>query len=153
MANETKNIFVSHYHLDAEKIENLKSLLSRNGMEVRDSSIYEAKSKNNAHNEDYIKSLIKPQINWAGTVIALIGKETSSSDWVNWEIKHAAEMGKKIVGVYLQGESDSDLPEEFVKHGDSLRKWNSSSIIDAINGDDTWDGPERRAWNLPRTTC
>lgn len=40
---DIKNIFVSHYHTDAEKIENLKALLSKHGMTMRDSSIYENK--------------------------------------------------------------------------------------------------------------
>lgn len=153
MSDKIKNIFVSHYHADAEKIENLKGLLKRNGMDVRDSSIYESKSKNNANNEDYIKSFIRPQISWAGTEIVLIGKNTSKSDWVNWEIEAAARMGKRIVGVFLQGESDAEVPEALMKYGDALRKWNSTSIIDAINGDDSWDGPDRESWNTPRQTC
>lgn len=52
MNNNTKNIFVSHYHTDADRIEDLKSLLSKHGMTMRDSSIYENKNPNNAHNEE-----------------------------------------------------------------------------------------------------
>ena len=60
MADEKKNIFVSHYHADAEKIEDLKNLIGKHGVDMRDSSIYEAKLKNNATNENYIKyELIK----------------------------------------------------------------------------------------------
>ncbi|GFI46657.1 hypothetical protein IMSAGC019_01976 [Lachnospiraceae bacterium] len=33
----------------------------------------------------------------------LIGKETAKSDYVNWEIKTAADMGKRIVGVFCKG--------------------------------------------------
>lgn len=29
---------------------------------------------------------------WAGTIVVLIGKDTAKSDYVNWEIKTAAEM-------------------------------------------------------------
>lgn len=139
-----KNIFVSHYHSDAEKIENLKSILSKHGLDMHDSSIYEAKTPNNANNPDYIKSLIRTQIDWAGTEIVLIGKNTSESEWVNWEIQAAAGYGKRIIGVYLQGETDSNLPKEFIKYGQALVKWNGDSIINAINGDNTWDGPPRK---------
>lgn len=149
---DIKNIFVSHYHTDAEKIENLKALLSKHGMTMRDSSIYENKSPNKAHNEEYIKKLIRPQIEWAGTVIVLIGKNTSKSDYVNWEIEYAAKKGRRIVGVYLPGESESKLPDAFNKYGNSLQKWNGESIISGINGNDEWNGPSRN-WGTTRVTC
>ena len=47
--SDIKNIFVSHYHTDAERIEDLKSLLGTHGMTMKDSSIYENKNPNNAH--------------------------------------------------------------------------------------------------------
>jgi hypothetical protein len=67
MSDELKNIFVSHQHNDADKIEAFKNLIGRHGIDMRDSSIYENKLKNNATNEQYIKQeLIKPQMRWAG---------------------------------------------------------------------------------------
>ncbi len=152
MNNFQKNIFVSHYHSDAERIEDMKALLKKKNFFVRDSSIYEEKSKNNAHNEDYIKSLIRPQIDWAGTVVVLVGKNTADSDWVKWEIENAARSDKRIVGVYLQGETDSKIPDALIEYGDALVKWNSDSIINAINGDDEWNGPDRN-WDTTRVTC
>lgn len=150
--DKTKNIFVSHYHSDAKKIEELQDLLHKHGLEMRDSSIYEAKNPNNATNKEYIESLIRPQIDWAGTVVVLVGRNTSQSDYVNWEIEHAYREDKRIVGVYLQGEGDADLPEAFKKYGDSLVKWNGDSIIAGIEGDDRWDG-ESRTWGPVRNTC
>lgn len=150
--DKTKNIFVSHYHTDADSILKLKSLLDRHGLKMKDSSIYESKNPNNANNEEYIKSLIRPRIDWAGTTVVLIGKNTSKSDYVNWEIEHAASKGKRIVGVYLQGESDSEIPEALNKYGNSLQKWNGESIISGITGDNTWNGPGRN-WATERVTC
>ena len=152
MSNNIKNIFVSHYHTDADSILKLKSLLDRHGLKMKDSSIYESKNPNNANNEEYIKSLIRPRIDWAGTTVVLIGKNTSKSDYVNWEIEHAASKGKRIVGVYLQGESDSEIPEALNKYGNSLQKWNGESIISGITGDNTWNGPGRN-WATERVTC
>ena len=48
MADKVKNIFVSHQHNDADKIEAFKNLIGRHGIDMRDSSIYESKLKNNA---------------------------------------------------------------------------------------------------------
>lgn len=149
---DIKNIFVSHYHSDADKIDNLNGILGKHGLQMKDSSIYEAKNPNSATNESYIKSLIRPKIQWAGTVVVLIGKDAHKSDYVNWEIEYAAREGKRIVGVYLPGADDSKLPDALIQYGDALRHWNGDSIIDAINGDDTWDGTPRN-WNAPRSTC
>lgn len=152
------NIFVSHYHSDAEHIEGMKNLLKKKNTEARDSSIYEAKAKNNANNPDYIKSLIRPQIQWAGTVVVLIGPKTSSSDWVNWEIEYAAEKGKRIVGVYLRGATESDIPEALKKNGDALVAWNADKISRAVNGEDIWEGSDGAPTNgtssgMSRSTC
>lgn len=136
MSDEIKNIFVSHQHNDADKIEDLKKLIGRHGINMRDSSIYEDKIKNNAKNEQYIKQeLIKPQMKWAGTVAVLIGKDTAKSDYVNWEIKTAAEMGKNIVGIYLQDAKDEDIPAELKEYGNALVGWNGEKIVKAIDGE------------------
>lgn len=45
MSDENKNIFVSHQHNDADKIEAFKNLIGRHGINMRDSSIYENKLK------------------------------------------------------------------------------------------------------------
>lgn len=137
MADKMKNIFVSHQHNDADKIEVFKSLIGKHGINMRDSSIYESKLKNNAKNEQYIKQeLIKPQMQWAGTIAVLIGKDTAKSDYVNWEIRTVAEMGKRIVGVFLQGAKEEDIPQELIEHGHNLVGWNGEKIVRAINGED-----------------
>lgn len=160
MSDDFKNIFVSHQHNDADKIEALKKLIGKHGINMRDSSIYEKKLKNNAKNEQYIKQeLIKPQMQWAGTVVVLIGKDTAKSDYVNWEIKTAAEMGKRIVGVYLQGAREEDVPSELIEHGNNLVGWNGEKIVKAINGEDMdWEKPDgtprsNSPMDLPRYQC
>lgn len=139
-----KNIFVSHQHNDADKIKDFQKLINAHGINMRDSSIYESKLKNNATNEQYIKSeLIKPQMSWAGTVVVLIGKDTAKSDYVNWEIKTAGEMGKRIVGVFLQGAKEEDIPEQLNEYGHALVGWNGDRIVRAINGEDMdWEKPD-----------
>src|SRR5687768_12559611 len=95
MANETKNVFISHVHEDDAVLPQLKSLLASRGYEIRDASIDSSKP-NSAQSEDYIKSkILAPRIQWASVVIVLISPETHTSHYVNWEIEHAAKEGKK----------------------------------------------------------
>ena len=160
MADEIKNIFVSHQHNDADKIEAFKKLIGKHGISMRDSSIYESKLKNNATNEQYIKQeLIKPQMKWAGTVAVLIGRDTAKSDYVNWEIKTAAEMGKRIIGVFLQGAKEEDIPPALYEYGHNLVGWNGDKIVRAIDGEDMdWEKPDgmprdSNPMDLPRYIC
>ena len=74
------------------------------------------------------------KMNWAGTVFVLIGSETHLREWVNWEIEQASNLRKRIIGVFMHGGKDSDIPENLEKFGDGLIGWNSQKAIDAIEG-------------------
>ena len=119
-------------------------------MEVRDGSINSDKP-NNASNPDYIwEKYLKPRIDWASTLVVLITHDTAQSEWVNREIKYAIEQGKNVVGVYAQGATDADIPEELAKHAAAIVGWQSDRVVDAINGKITgWDDP---ATGAPRTS-
>ena len=130
---KAKNVFISHYGKDDEHIQNLKKLVKTKGLSLRNSSIDSTKT-NNAKNEDYIKKLLRDGINWAGTTIVLIGPNTHKRWWVNWEIEQSNKNGNRVVGIYIDGASDSDIPDSFKEYGDALVGWNSDRIIGAING-------------------
>ena len=105
---EIKNVFVSHYHEDEDSIKQFKDLLSADYC-IKNYSVTSEKY-NNATNEEYIKSLLRPLINQSSTLICLIGPETHDSKWVDWEIREAEKLDRQIIGVYIQGAKDSDIP-------------------------------------------
>jgi hypothetical protein len=79
---------------------------------------------------------------------------------VNWEIKHAIEQGKNVVGVYAQGATDADIPEELGKHAAAIVGWQGDRVVDAINGkiagwDDPATGNPRTSgeWTITRYSC
>jgi len=157
---DTKNVFISHVHEDDALLPDLKNLISHAGMEVRDGSITSDKP-NDAENEEYIKrEILKPRIEWASTLIVLITHDTVDSWWVNWEIKYAVQLGKRVIGVFAQGATDADIPEELGKCGDAaIVGWQGERVVDAINGDVVqWDDPqtgEPRSpeWRIRRYKC
>lgn len=151
------NLFISHYNKDMEYLPKLKDLLGKRGYTVRDGSIDETEP-NNANNPEYIKTLLRPKIKWAGTMVVLIGPETHKSDWVNWEIEYASSFGdKRIVGVFLRGATDSDIPENLNKYGDALVPWNSEKLDEAIEGENIWhdlnDMPRPIMFDTGRSNC
>src|SRR5690242_3086411 len=110
MPDEIRNVFISHIHEDDEGLPKLKELLAQRGFEIRDASITSEKP-NEASDPDYIKAeILSPGIRWASTLIVYITPDTHDSEWVNWEIEYAQKMGKRIVGVWAHGASESNLP-------------------------------------------
>ncbi len=152
----TKNVFISHVHEDDGEVGKLKDLLGKRGYTVRDSSIVRSKP-NQAKSEGYIKSeILAPRIRWAGTVIVLVSPDTHTSKWVNWEAEYAAKSDTRIVGVWVRGAKDADLPKGLEQYADAIVGWDSSAIIDAMNGSDNWVAPDGGAtpeWDLPRYSC
>lgn len=157
---DRKNIFVSHVHEDDALLPDLKDLIQRAGMDVRDGSIHSDKP-NDAESHEYIKSsILAPRIQWASTLVVLMTPDTAQSWWVNWEISYAIEQGKNVVGVFAQGATDADMPEELRKCGDAaIVGWQGDRVVDAINGklrdwDDPRTGkPREPEWVLERYTC
>lgn len=135
MANDVRNVFVSHIHADDAGLPDLKNLLERHGMEVRNYSITSDK-ENNAKSEDYIKGqILAPRIEACSTLVVYITPETKSSEWVNWEIEYAFKQGKTIVGVWEYGSKGCEIPEALKEFRDAIVGWNGDKIVDAINGD------------------
>lgn len=150
----TKNIFISHFGGDEKYVEQFKSKIGNN-IKVRDGSIVETEP-NNATNESYIKyQILAPKIDWAGTVVVLIGSQTKYRDYVNWEIDYAIRHDKRIVGVYLPGAKEEDVPENLLKYGDALVTWDNTKITSAITGNVEWDTPTgaKRPISAIRGTC
>jgi hypothetical protein len=150
-----RHVFISHHHADDRKVSGLTDMLSRAGYDVRNSSI-RAKPANQRRldagriSEKVIARLLRMKMSWATTVVVLIGLETHSRPWVDWEINKAHELGKRIVGVYERGGTENDLPEPFKKYGDALVAWNSDKVMDAIDGkSDPFQNPDGSPWQSP----
>src|SRR5260221_12642945 len=159
--SDRRHVFISHHHNDDAYVTKLTSLLSRNGYDIRNSSI-RAKPANqrrlgqNKVSDEKIKRLLRMKMSWASTVVVLIGKQTHSRPWVNWEIEQANRLGKRIVGVFTQGGTEVDIPPAFEKYGSALVGWNTQNIMSAIDGQENSfqnpDGSAREPVNHPATS-
>ena len=157
MANDTKNIFISHIHEDDEGLRKLKDLVKSNGMTPRDYSI-KSDNPNNAHADDYIKSdILAPRIRQSSTMVVYISSNTKGSRWVDWEIEYAHKNDKRIVGVWAYGENRCDVPDSLKKYADAVVGWRGNRIIDAIESRiNDWedpDGTQQPPRTIPRFSC
>ena len=101
--------------------------------------------------------MLRPLIKQAGTFICLIGPNTHDSDWVDWEVQEAARLNKPIIGIFLRGASDADLPDAVNGLADTIVGWNEDRIVNAIKNGQTYfekaDGSPRNEIDGNRTTC
>lgn len=138
---ERRHVFISHHHADDTEVDKLTSLLGRSGYDIRNSSI-RAKPANQRRldrgqvKDETIRRLLRMKISWAGTVIVLVGKDTHTRPWVDWEINQAHKQGKRIVGFYIRGGSDADIPPALEKYGSAIVGWNSDKMMKAIDGEE-----------------
>jgi antiphage defense system Thoeris ThsB-like protein len=146
-----KHVFISHHHKDDESVTSVTRLLASRHYELRNSSI-RAKLANQRRldqgivRDEVIRRLLRRKISWASTVVVLIGKDTHSRSWVNWEIDEANRQGKRIVGVFVRGGTDAHIPPSLEKYASAIVAWNTESIMNAIEaGENIFQEPDGSA--------
>lgn len=148
------NVFVSHFHEDEDGIKNMKSMVG-DTLTIKNSSVTSDKF-NRAQNPEYIKRLLRLRIQWASKVICLIGPNTHNSEWVDYEVRAAHKKGKPIIGVYLRGAKDSDVPDALKDYADSIVGWSKDSIVRALSGGRDFVNADGSQWSYNgrnRSTC
>lgn len=132
--SSVNNVFISHHGKDDEHVQRLKQRLISKGYNIRNGSIDSTKHKDGRIPSDaVVRRLLRKGINWAGTFICLIGKETHQRPWVNYEIRQAHLKGKRILGIYTHGSNNSvELPEAYKKYGSPPIGWNSLEKLGEI---------------------
>lgn len=73
---------------------------------------------------------LEKRISCCSCVIILSGMYVSYSDWINFEIDTAMEMGKPIIGVEPWG--NERVPQKVATCADIIVGWNSSSVVNAV---------------------
>ena len=130
------NVFISHFSKDDVHLQELKKRLEDNGCVVRNSSVEENQKTSKVPKHKTIERKLNRLVKWAGTFICLIGEDTYTRPWVNYEIEEAHKQGKSIIGIFEYGCLDSvKLPEAIKKYGSATIGWNSlDTLEDIMNG-------------------
>ena len=129
-----KNIFISHYGKDDRHVQSLKERFKSRGYEVRNFSVDSTNHKNGRKPSDaVVQRLLRMRMSWSSTFICLIGPDTHTRKWVNYELRLAHRQGKRIVGIYTHGSNNSvQLPEAYKKYGSPPVGWNSVDKLGEI---------------------
>ncbi len=131
------NIFISHLGKDDEHVQSLKQRLKDEGNNVRNFSIDSTKHRDGRIPSDaVIQRYLRIRVKMSSTIICLIGPNTHTSKWVNYEIRLAHRYGKRIVGIYTYGNNNSvELPEAYKMYGSPAVSWKSiDKLSDIVSG-------------------
>lgn len=127
----TKKVFVSYDYVNDKNYKNLLLAWDANrdfDFYINDQSVDVSVDSTDAA---AIKRAISAKINESTYFLCLIGKKTSESRWVTWEINKAVELKKKIVAVKI--ESTNESPDAIVGIGATwAMSFKFDSIKDAI---------------------
>lgn len=124
------HIFISHSWKYPNDLENLRNLLKERGyfnVEFEEAS---ADEPINSANANYIKKRLTEKISNSNIVLGIAGMYASYSDWMEWELDKAIELGVPIVGVIPRGQER--ISQTVSSRSIQDVRWNTESIVAAI---------------------
>jgi hypothetical protein len=124
------HIFISHSWKYPNDLENLRNLLRERGyfnVEFEEASAEEPINSANAY---YIKKRLTEKITNSNIVLGIAGMYASYSDWMEWELDKAIELGVPIVGVIPWGQER--ISQTVSSRSKEDVRWNTDSIVAAI---------------------
>lgn len=77
-----------------------------------------------------LKDKLRDRISMCSCVIILSGMYVSYSEWIDYEIDTAIELGKPIIGVKPRGQER--IPSKVSNNADVMVGWSSSSVVQAV---------------------
>ena len=84
----------------------------------------------NSANAYYIKKRLTEKISNSNIVLGIAGMYASYSDWMEWELDKAIELGVPIVGVIPRGQER--ISQTVSSRSKQDVRWNTESIVAAI---------------------
>lgn len=123
-------VFVSHSWTYSKDLQYLRDMLECRGYFKVEFEEFTREEPINSENADYIKRRLREKISSSDIVIGIAGIYASHSEWMQWELNKAEELGVPIIGVIPRGkERISRIVKEKAK---TVVKWNTESIVAAI---------------------
>lgn len=77
-----------------------------------------------------LKEKLRNRISLCSCVIILSGMYVSYSEWIDYEIDTAIELGKPIIGVKSRGQER--IPSKVSNNAVVMVGWNSNSVVQAV---------------------
>lgn len=99
-----RQVFYSfHYGKDVMRVQQIRNIGMIEGNKPVSANQWETLKRSG---RIAIQKWIDENMKYRSCVIVLIGSDTANREWVNYEIKHAWETGKALMGIYIHNLRD-----------------------------------------------
>lgn len=122
--------FLSFVEEDLDLV-NLFRGQARNANSDLEFADYSVRVPYNSANSDYIKQQIAPKISGSSLTMCLYGPTTYTSEWVDWELRKALELGKPIMGIWLYDDGRIKFYPSALQ-GHPRVAWNVQAIVSTM---------------------
>ena len=125
-----RRTFISFHREDLPQVNGFRLMgLNRNV----ESDFYDGSLREpvNSENSSYVRRVIRQKIERSSVVLCLIGNGTAWRDWVDWELRTGAELGKGLCGVRLKG-SHGRTPPFLMEIDAAIAPWGVEEIVSVI---------------------
>jgi hypothetical protein len=126
-----KHAFLSFVEEDLETVRMFRGQ-AKNKNSLLSFDDYSVKVPYNSTDAAYIRTQITGKIRAASVTICLIGPTTYKSNWVDWEVRKSAELGKKVIGVKLYSGQSCPTPKSLTDLRAPVLAWDIDAIVRAI---------------------
>lgn len=89
-----------HYERDVHRVQLIRNMGSVKGQRLLNSQEWEVVR---AKGDKAIQNWIDEQMKWKSAVVVLIGAQTASRPWVQYEIQRAWDLRKPLLGIRIHG--------------------------------------------------
>lgn len=129
----TKRVFLSFKAEDKQQVQGLRLMAANDKFDVDffDESVRVAIDSNNA---DYVRRKIREKINRTSVTICMIGSETHTSKWVDWELEESFDKDNTVIAMALKEIERAVLPTPIRSRNLTFHSWdpdNLSRLVDA----------------------
>lgn len=129
MAKEYK-LFISHSWDHDDVLQDLKNLIDSRGYFPATYTQIEKDCPIDSGKAWVIKANITKRLQESDVVLAIAGVYASYSEWMQWEMDKAKDLGLKVIGVIPRGQEH--ISQEVFNRSAVDVRWNADSIVDAI---------------------
>lgn len=119
-------IFISHKYEDNKYYNGMAGLLT-NPNNICMHSVIRERDDLRDKGENVVKTHLKKKIRNCYAVICLIGQDTHSSKWVQWELEVATSLKKKIIPVRIK-DTTGNAPKIIRERKISTLPWSVKKI-------------------------
>lgn len=89
-----------HYAEDVHRVQLIRNMGVIEGQRLLSAQDWEEVRQ---RGNDAIANWIREQMRWKSTLLVLVGKETATRPWVQYEIQHAWRIRKPMLGIRIHG--------------------------------------------------